>query len=210
LHDGDKGPNTEGIGAVTPVQWLTAEQMGFMERRVLKASLDAFTRNGIYFQGVLTSSVVVALDGVKALEYNAHFGDPACQAYLRLLRGDLLPILEACVDGSIADMKIDWHYGHVAAVVLCAQGFPDSWKTGAVIQGISEAQSVPEVVVFHNGTVNDGEMRVAGGRVLTVTGLGATLTEALQRVYTAIQKIEFEGMYYRHDIGGETIKIAKK
>ncbi len=210
IGEGDTGKNTGGMGVIAPVPWLTHEQKSFTEHRIIKPALEALTSNGIYYQGILYPGVKVTVDGIKALEFNARFGDPECQAYMRLMASDILPILEACVDGSIADMAIDWRYGFAAVITLASAGYPDTFKTGFQIEGIKDAIRVPEVVVFHAGTIEDKDgLRTAGGRVLSVSAVGPTLKEAIDRAYEAVGKISFEGMYYRKDIGAQSLKYDR-
>ena len=204
--DGDLGKNTGGTGAICPVPWMPQGTPSFVEHRVIRAAFDAIRNYGIYFTGMLYPGILMTLNGPKVLEFNARFGDPECQVYMRLMKTDLLDLLEACVDGSIADRRIDWKYGYAISVVLASLGYPDAYKTGFKIEGIREAEIITEVVVFHGSTINDGELKTTGGRVLSVTAVGPTLKDAIDRAYEAVGKITFEGMQYRRDIGGTALK----
>ena len=205
-QDDDMGKNTGGMGAICPVPWMPLDTPSFIEHRVVRAMLDTIKNNWIFFTGMLYPGILITLDGPKVLEFNARFGDPECQVYMRLMKTDLLDLLEACVDGSIADKRIDWRYGFAVSVVLASGGYPEAYKTGFKIEGIREAERNSEVVVFHGGTINDGDIRTAGGRVLTVTAAGPTLKDAIDRAYEAVGKITFEGMHYRRDIGASALK----
>jgi phosphoribosylamine--glycine ligase len=144
---------------------------------------------------------------VKVLEYNARFGDPETQAYMRLLGNDLLDLIEACLDGTIGDQKLQWAYGYVANIVLASQGYPDESRGGLPILGIADAEQNKDVVVFQAGTTSDGVVtKTVGGRILSVTALGSPLQQALDAAYRAVGRIHFEGMQYRHDIGAASLK----
>lgn len=146
--------------------------------------------------------------GPKVLEFNARFGDPETQSYMRLLKTDLLDILEACVDGTLAELAIEWHSDFAACVVIASGGYPDEYKKGLPLRGIADAERVLNVVVFHAGTSFDGELKTSGGRVLGVTAIGTTLCDALDRAYEAAKLIEFEDKQYRSDIGAKAIATA--
>jgi len=145
--------------------------------------------------------------GPEVLEFNARFGDPETQAILLRLESDLLDVLEDCVDGKLAGTELRWSPGASACVIASSAGYPGSYKTGLPIGGLGDAARVPGVQVFHSGsTLKDGQVLTAGGRVLGVTAVGATLEEALGRAYQALGEIHFEGMYYRRDIGHRALK----
>ena len=143
--------------------------------------------------------------GLKVLEFNARFGDPETQSYMRLLKTDLLDILEACVDGTLAEITIEWNSGFAACVVLASGGYPEEYKKGLPIHGVADAERVPNVVIFHAGTSFDKELKTSGGRVFGVTATGDTLRDALDRAYESARLIKFEGIQYRHDIGTKVL-----
>jgi phosphoribosylamine--glycine ligase len=147
-------------------------------------------------------------NGPKVLEFNARFGDPETQSYMRLLKNDLLDILEACVEGTLAELAIEWHSGFAVCVVIASGGYPQRIQNGMPLRGIHDAERIPDVVVFHAGTVFDGGLKTSGGRVLGVTAIGTTLGDTLERAYEAARMIEFEGMQYRHDIGAKALAAA--
>ena len=201
IGDGDKGKNTGGMGTIAPVPWVTAEMLQKIDQQIVKSTLDALAEHGQSFTGCLYPG----LKGQKVLEFNARFGDPETQSYARLLKTDLLDILEACVDGKLAELTIEWCSGFAACVVLASGGYPGDYRKEIPIFGIDEAEKVPSVVVFHAGTMFSDQIRTSSGRVLGVTAIGKTLQEALDRIYEAICYIKFEGMQYRKDIGAKAI-----
>jgi len=205
IYDGDKGGNTGGMGIIAPVPWVTAEMLRNIERQIVKPTLDALAERGIPFIGCLYPGLKMTPTGPKVLEFNARFGDPETQSYMRLLKTDLLDILEACVDGKLAELTIEWHSGFAACVVLASGGYPGKYRKKIPIFGISEAEKVPGVVVFHAGTRHSDQLRTSGGRVLGVTAIGESLQETLDRAYEAIRYIKFKGMQYRKDIGAKAI-----
>jgi phosphoribosylamine--glycine ligase len=141
-------------------------------------------------------------ESIELLEFNARFGDPEAEVYMRLLDGDLFEILTACAQGALETVKIGWQPGFAVSVVLCSGGYPGSYQTGLPIEGIEAAEKLEDVVVFHAGTADkDGVLVTAGGRVLNVTATAQTLDEALEKAYAGVRCIHFEGMHYRHDIG---------
>lgn len=208
-EDGDKGKNTGGMGTIAPVPWVTTEMMGSFESQIVTPTLEALKKRGTHFQGLLFPGLKITLGGPKVLEYNARFGDPETQVYMRLLKTDILDLLEASVDGTMDILRrtIEWNRGFAANVVIASGGYPDTYMTGFPIAGIAEAEQDEHVVVFHAGTkVEKGQLVTAGGRVLGVSATGGTLKQALDRAYEAVGKIHFEGMYFRHDIGAKTVE----
>ena len=159
------------------------------------------------FQGVLYIGLMMTPRGPQVLEFNARFGDPETQAILVRLESDLVEALEACIDGRLAETALDWTPGASACVVASSAGYPGSYETGFPISGLSTAAEVPEVQVFHSGSVQVGaQLRTAGGRVLGVTAVAASLEEALDHAYKAMGDIHFEGIYYRRDIGHRALR----
>ena len=204
IGDGDKGRNTGGMGTIAPVPWVSAEMLQNIDRQIVKPTLNALAELGQPFTGCLYPG----LKGQKVLEFNARFGDPETQSYMRLLKTDLLDILEACVDGKLVEQKIEWRSGFAACVVLASGGYPGEYTKKIPILGVEEAEKVPGVVVFHAGTMFSDQLRTSGGRVLGVTAIGKTLRETLGLAYEAIRYIKFEGMQYRKDIGAKAITMG--
>lgn len=205
LQDGDEGPNTGGMGAYGPVSLGTRKYLIHrqVKRRVVGSALKALRVRGRTFMGWLYPGIMVNLVGVKVLEYNARLGDPEAQVLMRLLRTDLLDIVEACLAGQLHKLKIEWYRKHAVCVVMATDGYPQLEGYPRVpIVGLQEAAKVPTVVVFHAGTAEeDGVVYTAGGRVLSVTALGDTLVESRERVYDAVEwRIQCKALKYRTDI----------
>jgi len=203
--EGDEGKNTGGMGAIGPLPFVGKDQMADIESSVIKPTLEALRKKGIEYTGILYPGLKISSRGTKVLEFNARFGDPECQVYMRLLKSDILDLFESCVDGNLASQTIEWNPGFAVNIVLASGGYPGAYEKGFPISGIEEAEKLPDVVVFHAGTSFDGELKTSGGRVLGVSAVGATLQDALDRAYEAADKIHFEGKYYRRDIGAKVI-----
>lgn len=208
IRDNDEGRNTGGMGTIAPVSWVSADVMQNVDEHIVRPTLQALRKRGRQFSGLLYPGLKMTTSGPKVLEFNARFGDPETQSYIRLLKTDLLDILEACVDGTLAELVIEWHSGFAACVVIASGGYPDRYKKGLPLRGVAEAECVPDVVVFHAGTTFDGELKTSGGRVLGVTAIGNTLRDALERTYEAAKLIEFEDKQYRSDIGAKALNAA--
>jgi phosphoribosylamine--glycine ligase len=209
IGDGDKGKNTGGMGTVAPLSWVSPETMREVETKVVRPTLEALANLGRPFIGLLYPGLKMTRGGLKVLEFNARFGDSETQTYMRLLKTDLLDILEACVDGTLSDITLEWYPGFAVCIVLVSGGYPDEYEKHIPIYGLAEAEKIPGVVVFHAGTVFEAlsELRTSGGRVLGVTAIGETLHEALDRAYEAVALIHFDGMQYRRDIGAKAFAI---
>ncbi|MDP3991009.1 MAG: phosphoribosylamine--glycine ligase [Candidatus Nealsonbacteria bacterium] len=208
IGDGDKGKNTGGMGTIAPVPWVSSEMLQNIERQIVKPTLNALAEGGSPFIGCLYPGLKMTPTGPKVLEFNARLGDPETASYMRLLKTDLLDILDACVDGKLAELTIKWHSGFAMCVVLVSGGYPGKYKKQIPIFGITEAEKVPGVVVFHSGTMYGDQLRTFGGRVLEVTAIGKTLQEALNRADKAIHCIRFKNMQYRKDIGAKAIAMG--
>ena len=202
--DGDRGPNTGGMGVYSPVPIVTDEELLEMERLMGVAAaataVDPFTHD---YRGVLYGGFMLTPQGPKVLEYNARFGDPETQVVLARLESDLVDIMYAVALGKPQDIVLEWSDQWAVCVVLASEGYPGSYEKGKVILGIDEAESLRGVKVFHAGTAlnSDGELITAGGRVLNVVALGDTFEEAREAAYEAVDLINFEGKQYRTDIG---------
>lgn len=200
LLDGDRGPNTGGMGAYAPAPILPPALVEEYTRSILQPTIDGLREEGKPFVGVLYAGLMLTADGPHVLEYNCRFGDPETQAILPLLDTDLLNITEACATGSLNQIDIQWKKGAAACVVIASEGYPGKYPSGREIHGLDA--TLDEAVVFHAGTkLNEGQVVTAGGRVLGVTGFGENFHEAIEHAYQAVGKIGFEGMQYRNDIG---------
>jgi len=204
LLDGNQGPNTGGMGAVSPNPELGERTQGLVERQILVPTLHAMNREGRRFQGILFAGLILTSGGPKVLEYNVRFGDPECQILMMRFQDDLLPYLLACARGNLEELEAPrWDPRPACGVVLAAAGYPDSPRKGDQIHGLDELDLGPELQVFHAGTALDaeGNLVTAGGRVLTVTALGEDMADARARAYAAAERIQFEGKTTRSDIG---------
>ncbi len=199
--EGDQGPNTGGMGAFSPANnWNTKLQSQF-EAEIMKPLLRGLLQQGITFRGLLYPGLIMTRDGARVLEFNCRFGDPETQALLPRMKSDLLPLLEATIDGNLSKCAIEWDTRAAVTVVLASGGYPGKYETGKMISGLGEAAKLEDVQVFHAGTKRaDGEVKTAGGRVLAVTALGSTLEAARARAYEAVSRIHFENCHYRRDI----------
>ncbi len=204
--DGDRGPNTGGMGCYAPAPIVSPALRDEVMRTVIQPAVAGMRRRGTPYVGVLYAGLILTGDGPKVLEFNCRFGDPETQVVLPLLDGDLLDVLEACVDGRLAGVEVRWRDGYCVCVVLASAGYPGAYEKGKVISGVDEAEALDDVMVFHAGTRRDGRRLLTnGGRVLGVTAWGATLPGAIETAYRAVQRIEFEGMWYRRDIGAKGV-----
>lgn len=206
IYEGNKGPNTGGMGTIAPLPWVTDGDIERIKREVVDQAVQGLTDADAAFSGLLYPGIMMTEDGPKTLEFNARFGDPETQSYMRLLDSDLLTILEACADGKLADVEVSWKEGYAATIILASGGYPESYEKGFEITGINDAEQDERVVVFHAGATMDGDKLVTnGGRVLGVSATGNTLQDALDTAYAAVEKINFEGKYYRKDIGQDSL-----
>ena len=198
--DGDLGPNTGGMGTYAPAPVMTPEMTERAVEEILKPTIAAMEKEGCPYRGCLYLGLMVTHEGPKVVEFNARFGDPETQVVLPLLDGDLVQIMCACADGTLADVPIHWKDGAAVCVVLAAGGYPASYEKGDVIHGIPDAENAG-ALVFHAGTAKqDGNIVTNGGRVLGVVGMGKDITAAVKKTYEAVEKISFKNAYHRKDI----------
>ena len=201
VFDGDKGPNTGGMGAFAPSPLYTEEIAKRTEKEILIPTLNAMNSEGFTFKGVLYVGLMLTKDGPKVVEYNARFGDPETQVVLPLLESDLFAIMRAVREGRLAETDIRWKKESAACIVLASGGYPEKYESGKLISGLEDAEAAG-ATVYHAGTKKtDAGYVTAGGRVLGVTALGDTLADAVHSAYAAAEKIHFEGAHMRRDIG---------
>ncbi|HTE48703.1 MAG TPA: phosphoribosylamine--glycine ligase, partial [Candidatus Paceibacterota bacterium] len=206
IGEGDTGVNTGGMGTIAPLPFITPELMRGIEKYIVTPTLAAMAKDGNPFSGLLYPGLILTPEGPKILEYNARFGDPETQTYMRLLDSDILEIFDACIDEKLDEIEIKWKNLSACTIVLASAGYPGNYPKGKVISGILEAEMQPDIVVFHASTKMENNTLVTnGGRVLGVSAVGNTLEEALKKAYKAIGKIFFEGMQYRRDIGKKAL-----
>ena len=204
--DGDKGPNTGGMGTYAPAPVMTPEMTERATEEILKPTIAAMAKEGRVYRGCLYLGLMITKDGPKVVEFNARFGDPETQVVLPLLDGDLVQIMCACSDGILADVPIHWKSGAAVCVVLAAGGYPASYEKGHEIHGIRAAEDTG-ALVFHAGTAEqNGKILTNGGRVLGVVGMGEDITSAVKKSYAAVEKISFKDAYYRKDIAHRALR----
>jgi len=200
--DGNIGPNTGGMGTISPSLTLDEGLRDRIRTEVLDRFLAGIAADGLEFRGMLFPGLMITSDGPKVLEFNCRFGDPETQVLMRRLKSDLLDLLEACVDGALAAQNPEWDKRGAVCVVLASGGYPGAYEKGLEIRGIEAAEALPDAVVFHAGTkVADGKVVTNGGRVLGVTALGQDVPGARQNAYEAADAIFFDQMHRREDIG---------
>lgn len=240
IFDNDQGPNTGGMGTIAPLPWVTQAMMDNIASNIVKPALDGLRKLGAPFTGLLYPGLMFVHPVVrlfmgnteadksanynstpfKTIEFNARFGDPETQSYMRLLKSDLFDILEACVDGSLDKINIEWENKFAACIVLASGGYPGPYEKGKIITGVNEASKLEDIVIFHAGTALEkgtGPLSARilspflltnGGRVLGVTAIGNDLKSALTKAYTAVNLIHFDGMHYRKDIGQKSLEVV--
>ena len=202
VDDGNAGPMTGGMGAVCPTPTIDDKTLADIERDVFVPILDGLRRDGIDYRGVLYAGMMLTTGGPRVLEFNCRFGDPETQPLMMRLKTDLLDVINAVVDGTLDEIELEWDDRPAVSVVASSKGYPGKHETGDVIEGIADADAMADVKVFHSGTRRYGaDTQTNGGRVLTVTALGATIKDASDRAYAAMKLIAFDGMHYRRDIG---------
>jgi phosphoribosylamine--glycine ligase len=207
IGEGDTGPNTGGMGVYSTDTLLEPGMTEWILHHIAEPTIHGMAEEDTPFAGVLYCGLMMTARGPQVLEFNARFGDPETQAILLRLESDLIDALEACIDGRLAETELRWSQGASACVVASSSGYPGSYKTGFPISGLSAAAHVPGVQVFHSGSTRLGNQLVtSGGRVLGVSAAAPSLEEALDRAYQAMAEIQFEGMYYRRDIGHRALK----
>jgi len=204
--DGDKGPNTGGMGAYSPAPVVTDRIMRQVERDILVPVAYAANRDGCPYRGILYAGIMVTEEGARVLEFNVRFGDPETQPILMRMKSDIIEPIMACIDGDLADTDITWDESAAVCVVMASGGYPGKYEKGREITGIDEAEALGDVKVFHAGTaLSDGKLVTAGGRVLGVTALGDTIEAARKRAYEAVERINFQDAHYRTDIADKAI-----
>jgi len=208
VGDGDTGPNTGGMGAYSPAPVVTDAVLSQVEREVLVPLLDALNREGITYRGVLYAGIMLTAAGPRVLEFNCRFGDPETQPILARLSTDLVEVMQAVIDRRLDEVTLKWDPRPAVCVVMASRGYPGSYEKGKVISGLEDTATMNDVIVFHAGTKVQGDHAVtSGGRVLGVTALGKTIADAQKRAYEAVDKIRFDGAYFRRDIAGKAISM---
>jgi phosphoribosylamine--glycine ligase len=207
VFDGDKGPNTGGMGAYSPAPVVTPAIHEKAMAEVMRRTVDGMAAEGRPYRGVLYAGLMIDGDSVKTLEFNARFGDPECQPLLMRMKSDIVPVLLAVAEGDIGGIAIEWHDQAAVCVVMAARGYPGDYPKGDRIDGLETAAAIPDLFVFHAGTAaKDGAFFTNGGRVLGVTGRGDTVQSAIDKAYQGVAAISWNGVQYRKDIGAKAAK----
>ena len=210
VFDGDKGPNTGGMGAYSPAPIIDAAMSARVMSEIVEPTLRAMRAIGAPYRGVLYAGLMICADGPKLIEYNVRFGDPECQVLMPRLMSDLVPALLASRDGVLKSVDLRWYPQAALTVVMAAKGYPGAYARGSVIEGLDDAAKVEGVEIFHAGTKADGGKILAnGGRVLNVSAIGKTVRQAQARAYEAIARISWPEGFYRHDIGWRAVEREK-
>ena len=211
LLDGDAGPNTGGMGAYSPTPVVTPEILQATMEQILRPSITGMAAEGAVYRGCLYAGLMITETGPKVVEFNCRFGDPETQVVLPQLESDLVPILLACCDGTLAQTPIAWKTGACVTVVMASGGYPKAYEKLKPITGLAEAQRDPEVMVFHAGTKQQGaDVVTNGGRVLNVTAIGPDIASTIDKAYAAVRQIAFEKAHYRSDIGAKALARCRK
>lgn len=211
LLDRDRGPNTGGMGAYSPCPFLSEEDFHKVLNKTVRPILQGMAKEGRPYRGVLYAGLILTKNGPYVLEYNARFGDPETQAILPRLKSDLLPFFLEIAEGRFPQGELQWDERYSLNVVLAAGGYPGAYQKGAVITGLEGLKGKEDVFVFHAGTGQNerGELVTAGGRVLSVTALGATLKQAQEKAYEVVYEVRFEGAHFRKDIGRKALESVR-
>ncbi|MBU0650925.1 phosphoribosylamine--glycine ligase [bacterium] len=220
IYDNDEGPNTGGMGTYCPASVVTPELEMEIEHEIVIPTLHGMNKEMIPFKGMLFIGIMLTDKGPKVLEYNVRFGDPETQVVLPLLKNDLVEVMEACIDGTLKNIKLQWDDGACVCVVLASGGYPGKYEKGKVISFDPSLKDDKDIIIFHAGTFYEGrgtkdegremkdegrEIVTSGGRVLGVTAKGKDIKDAIDKAYKAVNKIKFDGMYYRKDIGKKAL-----
>jgi phosphoribosylamine--glycine ligase len=205
-YDGDQGPNTGGMGAISPATNMSLDMHKQIMQEIILPTIKGLADEGRRYQGVLYAGLMITEKGPRVLEFNARFGDPETQAILARMRSDLVPVLQGVAAGNLKECKIEWAKEPAACVVVASKGYPDAPELGKPISGLDALEKEQDIVVYHAATaLKDGKLVSVGGRVLGITALAANLDAAVQRAYEGVKKVSFEGMHYRKDIGKQAL-----
>jgi phosphoribosylamine--glycine ligase len=209
IFDGDKGPNTGGMGAYSPAPVVTKRLERQVIEKIMVPTIRAMEEEGRLFKGVLYAGLMINNNEAKVLEFNARFGDPETQPIMMRLKTDLIDIIQAIIDGDLSKVNVTWRKESAVCVVMASGGYPGNYERGKEIQGLENASKHTDVVVFHAGTaLKNGKAVTNGGRVLGVTGMGPVIAAAIDNAYAGVREISFEGAHYRRDIGARALEIG--
>ncbi|MDH3973466.1 MAG: phosphoribosylamine--glycine ligase [Deltaproteobacteria bacterium] len=202
VYDGDKGPNTGGMGAYSPAPVVTEALEKRIIKEIIKPLIDGMAKEGKPYKGILYAGLMMTKDGPRVVEFNCRFGDPECQPIMMRMKSDIIPVLEAVVEEKLHTVTMEWEERKTVCIVMAAGGYPGNYEKGKEISGLNSFKDRQDLVVFHAGTSGrEGKIVTNGGRVLGVTALGEGLEEAINLAYDAVKSISWEGVYFRKDIG---------
>ena len=211
IGEGDTGLNTGGMGAYAPAPIITPELFDDIVERVMKPTVDALAKEGRPYKGILYGGIIVTKDGPQVIEFNCRMGDPETQAVLSLMKTDLIDVITAVCNGTVADLNIECDTRAATTVVMASGGYPVAHEVGFPISGIKEAEALGDVTVFHAGTnIKDGQLVTGGGRVLAINAVGNDIKASIDKAYEAVSKISFKDHYYRRDIGHRVLERLEK
>jgi len=211
VFDNDRGPNTGGMGAYSPAPVVNEKVHREVMEKIMIPTVRGMAQEGRKYRGVLYAGLMIQDEKPKVLEFNARFGDPETQPLLMRMKSDLVPVLEATIEGRLSKLKIQWDERPSVCVVMASGGYPGSYERGKVLSGLEEAAQVPDAFVFHAGTAfQGGKVVTSGGRVLGVTAIGKGIREAIAKAYEVVGKISWEGAHFRKDIGRKALKRGMK
>lgn len=206
IFDGDKGPNTGGMGAYSPAPVYTEALSAEVNKTIIEPTIAAMAAEGTPFTGILYTGLMLTEKGPRVLEYNVRFGDPETQPIMVRMKSDIVALFQACVDGKLDEATLEWHDEAAVCVIMASGGYPASSEKGVPIHGLDDI-AAEEAIVFHSGTAEkDGEIVTNGGRVLGVTAKDATIKGAIDKAYAAVEKINFDHMQFRRDIGARALQ----
>ena len=206
IFNGDQGPNTGGMGAYSPAPVVTDQVHERIMEKIFRPMIQGMGEEGRPYKGVLYAGLMIHHGNPKVLEFNARFGDPETQPVLMRMKGDIVPILEACIRGNLSRCEIEWENRASVCVVMASKGYPGEYEKGKIIEGLEEVSRMKDIFVFHAGTaLKDSKIVTNGGRVIGVTGLGEDIPRAIERTYQAVRMISWGGVHYRTDIGQKAL-----
>jgi phosphoribosylamine--glycine ligase len=208
IFDNDLGPNTGGMGAYSPAPVVTDMILKEVEDKVFRRMIGGMRKEGAPFVGVLYAGIMITKEGPKVLEFNVRFGDPETQPILMKLKTDIVDIIEHILEGKLDKIKVEWDKRAAVCVVLASKGYPGDYEKGKEISGLDDTKALKDAVVFHAGTsLKNGKVVTSGGRVLGVTAMADTIESAINRAYSVVHMVKFDGMHYRSDIGRKALKV---
>lgn len=201
-YDGDRGPNTGGMGAYSPAPVVTGDMEKRIMSEIIEPLIEGMAKEGKPYKGILYAGLMITGEGPRVVEFNCRFGDPECQPIMMRMKSDIVPVLEAVIEDRLDSVEVEWEERKTVCVVMAAGGYPGNYEKGKEIAGLDAFKDRDDLVVFHAGTaMRDGKVVTSGGRVLGVTALGHGLNEAIDRAYDAVKAISWDGVYFRKDIG---------